>query len=585
MNEVEEIKNRLDIVEVIGGYLPLKKAGRNFKALSPFHQEKTPSFMVSPEKNIWHDFSSGQGGDVFSFVMKMEGVEFREALELLARRAGVNLHSRSREAASGSRQKQSLYEILEQAVNYYHAQLVKNKQALKYLMSERGLDKSTIKAFQLGYAPDSWEALSGHLKAAGLDGAAIKTAGLAGQKTGRNNIFDLFRDRIMFPIFDFGGRPIGFSARLLANKPDAPKYINTPESPIYHKSTVIYGLAQAKESIRKTDEVIVVEGNMDVLALHQVGQKNVVAISGTAMTVEQLRILSRLSKNIKLCLDSDEAGKQATLRAIELAGGLDITLRVIVLDAAKDPDEQIKKDKADWDRAVKEAIYGIDFVFARGLEQSDIASGPGKRKFTNFVLPRLAVISDEVEKAHYIKKLAQMLDIDEEAIRQKISHSKVETKPVVVTEDSSLNKNSVRRKLTKIESLELAMLELFLPFKTTRGALSEINLTNISPRFEPYFEALIKQPQANLDKIAKNLRQLADNAKIIALRGEEEYSPLGENDLKLEAYTQVHRWQKEIRQINKRRLTRLIAEAEGRGDVASAEKYLTNYQTLLSEES
>lgn len=585
MNEVEEIKSRLDIVEVIGGYLPLKKAGRNFKALSPFHQEKTPSFMVSPEKNIWHDFSSGQGGDVFSFVMKMEGIEFREALELLARRAGVNLRPRSQAAEQGNKQKHTLYEILEQSVNYYHAQLAKNKKALEYLVSERNLDKSTIKTFKLGYAPDSWEALGLYLKNAGFAEEAIKAAGLAGQKTGRNNIFDLFRDRIMFPIFDFSGRPIGFSARLLTDKPDAPKYINTPESPIYHKSMVIYGLAQAKESIRRSDEVIVVEGNMDVLALHQADQKNIVAISGTAMTIEQLRILSRLSKNIKLCLDSDEAGKQATLRAIELAGGLDITLRVIVLENAKDPDEQIKRDKTTWQRAVKEAIYGVDFVFARGLELTDITSGPGKRKFTSFVLPYIAAISDDVEKAHYTKKLAQMLDIEEDIIRHTIGRSKVVAKAADSTEDYQTNKNSVRQKLTKIESLELAMLELFLPFVVTRDALSEIKLTDISPRFEPYFEELIAQPQANLDKIAKNLRQLADNAKIIALRGEEEYSPLSENDLKLEAYTQVHRWQKEIREISKRRLTRLIAEAEGRGDVASAEKYLTNYQTLLSEES
>lgn len=585
MNEVEEIKNRLDIVEVIGGYVPLKPAGRNFKALSPFHQEKTPSFMVSPEKNIWHDFSSGQGGDVFSFVMQIEGIDFRDALELLARRAGVSLQPNKRTSRAAGSQKASLYVAMERAVAFYHQQLSRDKKALAYLKAERGLKPSTIKTFLLGYAPDSWEALSDYLKRAKISSEIAKQAGLVGQKSGRSNTFDMFRGRIMFPIFDSQGRAIGFSARLLGSQKDAPKYINTPETPIYHKSTAIYGLSAAKEAIRQSEEVIVVEGNMDVVSVYQAGQKNVVAISGTALTIEQLKILSRLAKNIKLCFDSDEAGIKATLRSIELAATQSLNLSVIELAQAKDPDEMIKKNKSDWESAVKNSVYGLDFVFTRASAQSDIRTGPGKRHYAGFVLPFINQLSDSIEQDHYIKKLAQTLDVDEISIRQKINQPIRQPSTKTHTDKDETNNNSIQHNLTKIERIELTMLELFLPYPTTRVAMSELNLDEISQRFAPYFLELSKNPKASLDKLAKNLRQLENTTKIIALRGENEYSALGDNDLRLEAYTQVHRWQKSKREAKLHQLTRKIALAEESGDVANAEKYLAEYQSLLSEES
>ncbi len=370
MNDVEEVKNRLDIVEVVGSYVPLKQAGRNHKGLSPFKTEKTPSFMVSAEKGIWHDFSTGKGGDVISFVMLMEGLEFRDALEMLAKRAGVQLRPRSKQASANQSKKARLYEAVELAMRYYHYCLGRNKSAFSYFSQKRSLKPATIKQFKLGYSPDGWDNLKNFLVKKGFTQLEIKEAGLVTNKTGSKSYYDVFRGRVMFPVFDGQNRAIGFTARILGDQ-KAAKYINSPQNLIYDKSTAIYGYAQAKESIRLQEKAVIVEGNMDVLALHDAGFQNVVACSGTALTTQQLKTLSYLTPNIYLCFDNDEAGFNATLRAIEVAAGLDIRLFVISLPDVKDPGE-LTNIKTDWPKAEKLLLCMPQTIYCLGCAQNSI---------------------------------------------------------------------------------------------------------------------------------------------------------------------------------------------------------------------
>ena len=581
MNEVEDIKNRLDIVDVIGSYIQLKPAGRNFKALSPFHQEKTPSFMVSPDKGIWHDFSAGEGGDVFSFVMRMEGVTFAEALEILAKRAGVILTKRSgARKADNSR----LYDAVEQAMKYFHLALSKDADALQYLLKQRALKKEAIKQYVLGYAPDQWDGLSKYLLGKGFSIEQLKKAGLISQKSTEKKAFDIFRDRIMFPIFDNQGRPVGFSARILHPKDDVAKYINTAQTVIYDKSTAIYGLMQAKEAIRQADEVVAVEGNMDVVGLAQAGQQNVVAVSGTALTTQQLKALSRLTKNIKLCFDQDAAGVRATQRAIELGADLDIRLSVVTFEGAKDPDELVRKDKAAWQKAVQEAAYAPDYLFAYTAKEYDLQSADGKKQASNFLLPLVKSLHDEIERDHYVQRLSALLGVAEDAVRQKLGRTKrvggtaeavAPTPPPPVEEP---------RKLTRAEAIEENLLELLLSEKSTRACLSELDDAVLSDRYKALFELLQNHSSATLQAIEKALPDMANDVKILAFRGEEKHRDLSDHDKRLEAYTQLHRLQKLNLELNKRRLARQIAQAEAVNDKALARELLKQYQALLVEE-
>lgn len=586
MNEVDQIKDRLDIVEVIAAYVPLKQAGSNWKGLSPFKTEKTPSFMVSSEKGIWHDFSSGQGGDVFSFVMLMEGIEFREALEMLAKRAGVELKPRSSHSKKESESKNSIYDAVDMAMKFYHLELSKNPKALDYVAKQRGLKKEIIQKYRIGYSPDDWSKLSNYLKSKGYDNQLLISAGLAKSKKDRDSVYDVFRNRIMFPVFDTQKRAIGFSARALDESENA-KYINTPETPIYHKSSAIYGLAQAKDGIRKLDEVILVEGNMDVLALANNGYFNAVAASGTAITIEQLRILSRLTKNIKLCFDADSAGEKATARALEIASTLDIKLMVIVLDDAKDPDELLAKDKKAWEKHVANAMYAPDYIFSIASQKYDTNSAYGKKQFAAFTLPTIISLSDEIEVHHYAKLLAQTIDVPEESILTKINSSK-DKKPVTVVSESTLEgpkpTQKPKRVLSQQEKIERIVLELMLNNMAARDALEDIDYDEISQLHRDIFKALGNHPKYDSVQLAKLLPKLSDYVKILSLRGEQVYSDITEHDARLEAFTQIHRLNKISKEKSKRQLTRAIAQAESNKDYATANRLLKTYQALINEE-
>ena len=401
MNDVkEEIKSRLSVEDVVGQYVELKKAGRNFKGRSPWGVDKTPSFMVSPEKGIWHDFSANKGGDIFSFIMEVEGISFREALEKLAARAGVDLSKYQGGDQRVAQKKKRSREALNLATKYYQACLVRNKAVCEYVFYQRNLNRKTVEEFKIGYSPASGKALIGVLAKRGFSLSELDSAGLLNRfKT------DLFRDRMMVPFIDTNGDVIGFTARILGK--GEPKYLNTPETILFNKSKYIFGLYQAKESIRHSGFVVIVEGNMDVISSHQAGVKEAVATSGTAMTLQQLKILSRLTSDIRLAYDGDEAGIKATERAITLANELDLNLTVISnYHGAKDPDELIQKDPALWQQAVKDHQPAIDWLLNKYEENLDLSSPADKKTYSTIALNLINNIKDEVEKKGYLHQIS-----------------------------------------------------------------------------------------------------------------------------------------------------------------------------------
>lgn len=418
MDAVSEVKAKLAIEDVVGEYVQLKRAGRNYKGLSPFGNEKTPSFIVSPEKQIWHDFSSGRGGDVFSFVMEVEGLDFKQTLELLARRAGVDLEQFATKSDSRVKDKEVLYAILELSTKFYQVQLKNSDIALQYAFKKRLFTREIVSLFRLGYSPNNGTALVDFLRKKGYTEDQIKKTGLASARGGR--LFDMFRGRLMVPLCDSSGRVVGFTARLLVEDPKAPKYINTPATLLYDKGRQVYGLHLAKEAIRKQKFVVVVEGNLDVIASHQAGVTNVVAAAGTALTEYHLKDLKRFTGDIRFAFDSDRAGIAATERALPIAQKLNLNVSIITLQEGKDPDELIKKDPSLWVDAIANNQYSVDWLIERYTEQLDVASGPGKRQFTDILLATVQKLSDMVEREHYMNVIAKVLGVSKEALDGKL---------------------------------------------------------------------------------------------------------------------------------------------------------------------
>lgn len=414
----EEVRSKLDIEAVIGEYVQLRRAGRNWKGLSPFSEEKTPSFFVSPEKGIWHDFSSNQGGDVFSFIMMVEGLDFRGALEHLARKAGVDLSQY--EQKSGSRdiaaKKKRLFAMHESAATFYQRSLYARGEAVEYV-KRRGLNRQVVHDFRLGYAPSDGRSLLNFLLNKGYTSKELREGGLIGSRGS-----DLFRDRLMVPLMDGQGQVIGFTARLVRDVPGAPKYLNTPQTLLYDKSRHVFGLHLAKESIRKADRAVIVEGNLDVISSHQAEVQNVVATAGTALTEHHLKALSRLTDHILLSFDGDKAGVAATERAIPIAQSVDVELGIIVLPGdAKDPDELIQQDVAKWKQAIKRYLPAIEWVITQYEQRYDIATALGKRQLTTEALNLLRQLDDPIEQEHYLKSLSNKTDTEVETLRSRMS--------------------------------------------------------------------------------------------------------------------------------------------------------------------
>lgn len=439
----EEIRSRLSIEDVVGQYVELKRAGRNLKGRSPWGVDKTPSFMVSPEKGIWHDFSANKGGDIFTFVMEVEGIGFRDALEKLAGQAGVDLSKYSGGDKKVAQKKARAREALALATRYYQACLMRNKPVCEYVFYKRNMNRGTVREFKIGYAPADGKALTKVLKRRGFSDEELETAGLLNRFKG-----DMFRDRMMVPFIDTTGGVIGFTARILGK--GEPKYLNTPETLLFNKSRFIFGLCQAKDAIRRSGYVVIVEGNMDVISSHQAGVREAVATSGTAMTEQHLKALANLTSDIRLAYDGDDAGVRATERAIMMAGDLGIDLTVISdYHGAKDPDELIQKDPKLWQVAVTKNTPAMEWLLKKYEESVDLSSAVGKRKYSDVALKMLGYIKDEIERASYEEKVAKKLNVDVEILREKDdrlkkkleqSNRKHMKKPITEVQDNIIKK-------------------------------------------------------------------------------------------------------------------------------------------------
>ncbi len=431
---VEQVKERLNVSELIGEYLKLEKAGTNYKALCPFHNEKTPSFMVNAERNFWYCFGCQKGGDIFSFLMEIEGLEFREALERLAERTGVDLPKFQKVDPEEKSQKQKLYEILELSGKFYQHQFEKAKKAkpIKKYLKERAIKPAQSKNFRIGFAPDGWSNLLNFLLSRKHNLADIARSGLLVQKDGtsgasQRDYYDRFRNRIMFPVIDVADRLVGYSARVAPGEDESSaKYINTSQSPIYDKGRVIYGLSQAKLEIKKQDFVIIVEGNLDVVASFSAGVKNTVAVSGTALTVDQINILKRYTKNFKLCFDMDEAGQKAATKSVQLCLTKNVDAEIILLPKGfKDVNDLTMKDIPAWKKAIKNSRQVMDYFFSSIFEKHDKENPKGKKKIAHELLNIIKDISDPIEQSYWIRKLSDAIDIKEDALTEVLERVKV----------------------------------------------------------------------------------------------------------------------------------------------------------------
>jgi len=448
MGVVDEIKSRLDIVELVSSHVPsLKKAGRTYKGLCPFHTEKTPSFVVYPDTQTWHCFGAcSAGGDIFSFVMRQEGLEFGEALRALAAKAGVALQERSPEAIEADQVKDKLLEIVAAASAFFHEQLQKSPQAqyARDYIAGRSLSAQIIHQFQLGYAPDRWDALKNYLQARGYTEADLAAAGLIIVRDDKSSSYDRFRDRFIVPIRDIQGRVIGFGARALHDS-QIPKYLNSPQGVLFDKSAVLFALDVSKNAIRDAGQAVIVEGYMDVLQAYERGYTNVVAQMGTALTEAQLKLLKRFANQFVLALDADSAGSAATLRGINVVreslaeevvpvptarglikyeGRLKVDLRIASLPLGKDPDDVLKEGDGAWQKLVEQALPLVDYYIQTITTDLDLDSAKGKATAIQELMPLIREVGSPVEQEHYLQQLARLVRIDERTLRAELQRSR-----------------------------------------------------------------------------------------------------------------------------------------------------------------
>ncbi|PIS30692.1 MAG: DNA primase [Candidatus Portnoybacteria bacterium CG08_land_8_20_14_0_20_40_83] len=482
---VDEIKSRLDIIEVIGSYIKLSKAGRNYKARCPFHSERTPSFMVSPERQIWHCFGCNAGGDIFAFVKQIEGIEFGDALRMLAQRAGVVL---KRQDPAIQTKRKRLYEICELATKFFQKQLEsrEGQRASNYLFKDRGLKNQTIREWRLGWAPDEWHALADFLRQRDYSEQEVFDAGLTVKKESSNrglssvttedsplNYYDRFRSRIMFPLFDIQGQVVGFAGRIFGKEdPNVGKYINTPQTVLYDKSWLLYGLNFAKLQLREKNSCIFVEGNLDVIMSHQAGIKNTVASSGTALTGAHLKIVGRYTDNLIFAFDMDLAGETATRRSIDLALENDFNVKIVSI-GEKDPADLIKQSPSGWEKAAGSAIPIIDYyfktVFAKYPGKDGQITSEDKKQIAKILLPVIKKIPNDIIRSHWIGELAKKLRVDEKALYGEMQKTRTET----VAGPQTLKENKeTKPEKSRIRELEERLLAIVFNYPENCKILS-----------------------------------------------------------------------------------------------------------------
>ena len=584
MDQIEEVLSKTDVVELINSYIPLKKTGRSFKALCPFHSEKTPSFVVSQELQIFKCFGCQVGGNAIKFVMEYEKMEFPEALRLLAERAGVKLEKYRPDGRQQERDK--LYSLNNLASEYYHFILTSHsagKKALVYLRG-RGINKASIKSFKLGYAPAGWENLGNFLiRKKGYKGNEVEKAGLVIKSSKGSRMYDRFRDRIIFPIFDHRGNIVGFSGRVLEKDVKQAKYINTPETEIYHKSQTLYGLYQSRNAIRENDIAILTEGEFDVISSHQLGIKNIVAIKGSALTEQQVELLSRFTKNFYFCLDTDNAGRQAAKRGIELSEIRDVNVRAVNLPVGKDADECIRTDPKLWKLAVKKAIPVYDFYLKSAVQNFGFENGEAKKRVVDEVLPLLNKIANEVVRAHYLKKLAELIEVSEESVMREAKRKQ---------DQSSFPARAMKQeKEVSVKTKSGALEEYLLILILHSGEDFDLLLKEAKPKM--LTNPAVKKTFSYIEKYAEKNKKIkiADFVKILPEELLDTTSRLYLEDLReVENSGQflLEEWRKTWKKVEKlflrdklSKLKSKLAAADGRSGLLLAEKQIVEISKKL----
>jgi len=480
-SDVEKIKERLGIKDVIESYLSLEKAGSNFKSVCPFHNEKTPSFFISPSRNSYYCFGCGAKGDIFTFVEEFEGLDFPGALKLLADRAGVELTQRSKKDKEAG---EKLYRIMDDAVSFYEEELKGSDEAKKYL-TNRGIHEKTLADYRIGFARDEWRSLLSHLEKQGYTRDEIQKAGLI-KESEEGKQYDRFRNRIMFPLSDSAGRPIAFSGRLLSEEGETvgPKYLNSPETPLFNKSVVLYGYDRAKQSMRKNNFCILVEGQMDLLMSHQAGFRNTVALSGTSLTAHHIALIQRLTKNLVLALDADTSGIASTLKSAGLALSAGMDVKVPELKEGEDPADIILRKEDDWKVLIRNSKHVISFFFNR-IQKLHPDRRDQLRAVVSKLLPLIARIENSVDAEHFLKLIASDADISENALREELdrvkeAQEKGDTVPSMVNVDEK--HFSLPDVISRRQALERAIVGILILEKEQKD--TSLNMEEIEEKLK-----------------------------------------------------------------------------------------------------
>ncbi|MFC1655915.1 DNA primase [Patescibacteria group bacterium] len=584
---VSEIKSRLNIEDVVAQYVQLKPAGRNLKGLCPFHQEKTPSFMVSPEKELAYCFGCHKGGDMIAFVQEVEGIEFKEAVNILAEKCGLDLadYQMSSQSKHSKSEKEEIYEIHTKAAKFYSDLLWNTddgKKVLGYLRN-RGMSDDSIREFNFGLSPDSFDKTHLELVKSGYSRKILALSGMAISKdTNSDKVYDRFRRRLMIPIYDSLGRIVGFGGRAL-KKDDEPKYLNSSDSPIYKKSDVMYGYNFAKDSIKKSSKVLLVEGYFDVIMSYQMGIKNVVATSGTALTVQQIKLLKRLTKDLIFCFDTDKAGIAAAKRGFALAQKEGVNVRVLSVPGAKDPADYIKDHGEEWNQIIENTVPFMEFALNDALERNDPTKLDGKKAIMNEMIEYLLILSSSLEQDFYIREIAQKIDAKEVQIYDELKRA---------GESSSLK---VRKKSVKTqeENKKFSLFDFILGLVYENPELLEDDFNGIDPEKLPEDEKSIY----NTLKDNYNLLRAEDKRKeflacfdddvckkleVISLFIEESYGGFNENKIEIEFKALVNKLKNTWLDRQKRSLSREMREAEKNGEKDRAKELLQQFQSLVS---
>lgn len=573
----EEVRERLDIEDVIGEYVQLKRAGRNLKGLSPFTDERTPSFMVSPEKQIWHDFSSGRGGDIYSFVMLVEGMDFRQALEHLARKAGVDLGVFSKGDGRTAKRRARSREALDLASKFFQQTLLRTPEALDYVVKKRGLNRQTIAEFLIGYAPDGGRNLVTALEKRGFSRAELADAGLVNRFGG-----DLYRGRMTVALMDGSGEVVGFTGRIIRDDPNSPKYLNTPQTLLFDKSRHIFGLSQAKEAIRKSDVAVIVEGNLDVVSSHQAGVKNVVATAGTAMTEQHLKALARLAGRIRLAFDGDKAGLAATERAIELAQRVGVELEVVTLpDGAKDPDELIQQDPKLWQRAIDEAQPAVQWVISQYSARENLKSAEGKRRFSTAAINLIRNLKDQVEQEHYLQIVSEKTGSSMTTLKAKLTGMAEQAHHQKTYKSVKADHLPPVKPTNEIED---RLIGLALSEPQTRRWLPALDENMLElEEAKQLLQELQQNPELNTEKLPKHLQKLEQYVKIVQLKSDTRYANWEADSLSDEMARLVKDIITKHRNTKKQQLLTKLRDAELAGDEQTAESLRRDLNVLIKE--